>query len=231
DPNDALNRPVYGRVFVAIKPKIGLRFTDIIRETIENGILKPRSIVGVIPQVVDPDYIYINVLSSVRYDPRLTVRSKTQLEQAIRDNILAFAENTVEKFDTTFRYSKFIRVIDNTDDAIVSSDTRVDLEQRVVTKLNEANQYTRKINVPLRRNASGSAILEATSRRVTYTNNEGVTRENCFLYDEEGTVHVAYRSTSTGNIVIHQRSIGTINYDTGLIVIENFAPSAIEGGE
>jgi hypothetical protein len=231
DPSDPQTRPVFGRVFIALKPTIGQRFTDVDRQFIEDNVLKPRSIVGVIPQVIDPDYTYIHVSTSVRYDPRATTRTKPQLTSAIVNSITTFTQNHVEKFDSSFRFSRFIRVIDETDDAIVSSTTRIDLEKRVFPNLNASNQFVLKFNSGLRRNKDNSAIREAKSHRFSYVNVAGVTRDNCFLYEQNGTVHIAYRDVSTGQITLHVQNIGSVDVSTGLTTISNFAPTALENNE
>lgn len=230
NPNDPQNRPIFGRVYIVLKPVIGQRFTDVTREAIEENLLKPRSIVGVIPHVIDPDYVYLNVMSSVRYDPKATTRTKPQLIEAISANIHDFADKNIEKFDTSFRFSRFVRVIDDTDDAIVSSLTRIDLEKRIVPTLNASNQYTLKFNTALRRNGSDSVILEAVSHRFSYKNDAGVEQANCFLYEQDGVLHIAHRD-STGKVTIFKSNIGTVNVTTGLVTINNFIPTSIEGDE
>jgi hypothetical protein len=230
DPTDPKNRPIFGRVFVALKPATGLRFTDIVRQNIEQNVLKPRSIVGVIPQVIDPEYIYFNVSTSVRYDPKATSLTKSQLQANIKDNILSFTLKNVEKFDKSFRFSKFVRVIDDTDEAIVGSVTRIDLEQRLFPVLSSANQYVLKFNVPLRKNSDGSVIMEATNHRFTYTNVGGVSQENCFFFEQNGTISIAYRGAD-GQIAIHQSNVGNADAASGLVTITNFAPTAIENGD
>lgn len=229
DPGDPKERPIYGRVFITVKPKIGLRFTDIIRETIEQNIVQPRSVVGVIPQVIDPDYIYIPVTTSVKYDPKATTLSKLQLETRIRDRISTFAQENIEKFDTAFRFSKFVRVIDETDDAIVSSLTRLDLEKRVYPKLGVSNQFTLKFGSPIRKSGNTSAILEATSHRFAYTV-DGVQKEKCFFVESGGAIHVAYRNQSN-IITVFKENVGTIDVNTGLCLLNHFTPDSIENDE
>lgn len=231
DPADPLNRPVFGKVFIALKPKIGQRFTDVDRNNIVENILKPRSIVGVIPEVIDPDYTYINVSTSVRYDPKATTRTKPALSAAIANNILTFAQNNIEKYDTSFRFSRFIRVIDETDESILSSVTRIDLEKRLFPALGDSNQFILKFNSALRRNSDDSVILESKSHRFTYVNDAGVTQDNCFLIEQAGIIHVAYRDVTTGQIALFVQNIGTADIDAGLITIANFAPTAIENDE
>jgi hypothetical protein len=227
DPADPLERPVFGRVFIALKPKIGLRFTDVVRQFITQNIVQPRSIVGVIPEVIDPDYTFLLVSTSVKYDPRDTTRSKLQLQDAIKTNILAFAEKNVEKFDKSFRFSRFVRVIDDTDTAIVSSLTRVDLEKRIFPTLAASNQAVLKYGMPIRKISGHSAVLETNSHRFTYVNDAGVQQDKCFFVEDAGALHVAYRST-TNTLIIFKRNVGTVDVTTGLVTLTNFAPVAIE---
>lgn len=227
DPNDPLGRPAFGRVFIVLKPKIGLRFTDIVRASIEQNIVQPRSIVGVIPEVIDPDYIYIVVSTSVKFDPKATTLTKLQLQNNIADSIVTFAQQNIEKFDTAFRFSKFVRVIDDTDDAILSSLTRLDLEKRIYPPLNTSTQYTLKFGSPIRKTGTSSAILEATSHRFTYTNDAGVQQDKCFFYEQAGVLHIAYRNASN-QIIIFKANVGSVDIETGLVTIVNFAPNAIE---
>lgn len=246
DPSDPANRPIYGRVFIAVKPRIGLRFTDITRKNIETEVLGPKTVVGVVPQVIDPDYTWLNVSTSVKYDPRLTTKSRSALQDTITEAILDYSRDSLEKFDTAFYYSKFAAVIDGADASVVSSMTRVDLEKRVYPVLGESNQAVLKFNSPLRVPtrtalnapiaigtqvaANQSVILPSSSHRFTYDNDNEETVDNCFLYEWGGVVHVAYRAAN-GVTVIHQTSVGTLDSDTGLMLLSNFRPTAIEGGE
>ena len=231
NPLDPLNRPNFGHVYVVLKPKLSDTFTNTIKSYIETTIIKPRAVIGVIPQVIDPDYVYIRVITSVRYDPRQTTRTKIQLEQAVIDSIAAYAIQNVEKFDTAFRFSKFTRVIDDSDAAIVSSLTRCDLEKRIFPTLGDSNQFTLKFGAPLRRNGTDSVIVQATSHRFDYTSDiDGHVYSNCFLYEQTGNIFVA-RHTDTGALGVITGSIGTVDITTGLLILTNFAPLAIENGE
>jgi len=227
DPNDPKERPAFGRVFIALKPVIGLRFTDAAKENIIQNIVAPRAIVGILPEIIDPDYVYIVVSTSVKYDPKATTRTKLQLQNAIADAIEEFAQDNIEKFDAAFRFSKFTRIIDDVDDAILSSLTRLDLEKRVFPTLGKVNQFTLKYGSPIRVFPNASAVVEATSHRFTYTNDAGVQKDNCFFYESDGILHIAYRDTNN-LLVVHQKNVGTVDVTNGVVYVTNFAPDAIE---
>lgn len=231
DPDDPLNRPVFGRVYVAVKPKVGLTFTDVVRTEIENTVLRPRCVVGTIPRVINPDYIYLSIATSVRYDPNATTKTQNQLANAISNNITTFAQNAVEKFGSTFRFSRFVRIIDDSDESVLSSLTRVALEKRISPVLNQANQFVIKFNTPLRKVSGQSVILEPTSHRFSYLvpGAEGANANgeiaNCFFYEDSGNVKVAYRHNGTLKFL---STVGTVNVSTGLVTISSFIPYKIE---
>src|ERR1019366_6860469 len=97
-------------------------------------------------------------------------------------------------FDTSFRFSKFTRVIDDSDESIVSSLTRIDLEKRFYPVLGSVSQhFVLKFGAPIRKNGTDSAIVEAQDHRFTYVNDAGLTQDRCFFYEQAGQLHVAYR--------------------------------------
>lgn len=229
DPNDPKERPILGKVFIALKPKIGLRFTDSIRDVIEETIVKPHVIVGTIPSVIDPDYVYVVVGSLVKYEPKNAPLTKLQLQQAISNNIVLYAEQNIEKFDTQFRFSRLTRVIDDTDESIVSSLTRLDLEKRVVPILGASNSATLKYGVPLKR-GSESTILENLSHRFSYADQTGATVNNCFFIESNDDISVV-RRLANGVITTVQTGIGNVDREHGTVSLNHFIPLAIENDE
>jgi hypothetical protein len=229
DPNDPKERPILGKVFIALKPKIGLRFTDSVRDVIEETIVKPHVIVGTIPSVIDPDYVYVVVGSLVKYEPKNAPLTKLQLQQAISNNIVLYAEQNIEKFDTQFRFSRLTRVIDDTDESIVSSLTRLDLEKRVVPILGASNSATLKYGVPLKR-GSESTILENLSHRFSYADQTGATVNNCFFIESNDDISVV-RRLANGVITTVQAGIGNVDREHGTVSLNNFIPLAIENDE
>ncbi|MAM98150.1 MAG: hypothetical protein CL701_06230, partial [Chloroflexi bacterium] len=60
--------PIYGKVYVAIKPTSGTVLSEASKKFVQDEILAKRNIVGITPEVVDPDYMYLKVSSTVKYD-------------------------------------------------------------------------------------------------------------------------------------------------------------------
>lgn len=230
DPTDPLHRPVYGQVYIVVAPAVGLYFSDIVKQNIQNNIVNPNCVLGVVPNVIDPDYTYIVVQTSVNYDPKVATLTNLQLQNAIANSILTYAEQNIEKFNVTFRFSKFVTVIDDTDPSILSSLTALYLEKRIYPTLDASNSYVLNFGSPIEKNGNTSAILESTDHRFTYVNNLGVTQQDCFFYEQAGILDIAYRN-SNNNIIVFQTGVGTVDIANGIVTISSFAPIFIESNE
>lgn len=199
DPFDPLERPAYGRVYIAVKPKVGLRVTDTTREDIIRRVVAPHSVVGVVPEVIDPDYIYLIIDTRTVYDPAMTTRRRSELATQITTSITEYATGNIEKFDTSFRYSKLVRAIDETDPSIVSSFTNVELQKRIQPALNASNTLVIKFGTPLQTDIQSylingvthyTAIKRATTHRFDYTAANGTSFTNCWFDENSGTVRI-----------------------------------------
>lgn len=59
--------PVYGQVFISMKPAGAYAFTETQKERIISEVIKPVSILTVTPTIVDPDYTYIKLNITAYY--------------------------------------------------------------------------------------------------------------------------------------------------------------------
>ena len=238
NPNDVNERPAYGHVYIALKPKVGLRFTDSTHDIIMRTVVAPRQVIGVLPEIVIPDYVYVVVATKALYDTKATTRSKDALVDAIKTGISDYATTAVEKFDTAFRFSRLARAIDDTDPAISSSLTRIEIQKRIQPTLNASNTLTLKFGGPLLRTGTESVILPATQltgHRFSYTAANGTSFTNCYFAEANNVLQVVGLSntatSATQTLVVVQDSIGTVNTTTGVVTIAGFIPTDIEGDE
>jgi hypothetical protein len=129
------NPPVYGKVFISAKPKLGYTITNIEKQYIVDEVIKPFCVVTVTPEVVDPDYTYFNYNCRVDYDPKSLLVSPGSLETAIRNTLLTYSRQNLNSFNSTFKHSRILRAIDDTDPAILSSELDYFLEKRFSPRL------------------------------------------------------------------------------------------------
>ena len=112
--------PVYGKVFIAVKPKSGLTLTDTAKDYIKQ-ILKERKVVSVTPEVQNPDYTYMNFVSTVKFNEATAQNTAAVIAQNVKNKIVNFGTTELSNFDLKFRYSKLTREIDKVDPSILSN--------------------------------------------------------------------------------------------------------------
>ena len=152
---------VYGKVFVSLKPKANFFISETEKLRIINEVLKPKGIIGVDVDIVDPEFIYLLVTNNVRYDPRKTTLTPESLKDSIRNSIISFNSNFLNTFDSTFTESKFSEAIDDTEtNAIIGSRVKVRVQKRVKPIIG-VSSYEIKFNEELER-GSGSTGLTST---------------------------------------------------------------------
>ena len=169
---------VYGKVFISIKPKEDYYFPTEEKDRIINEILTPKKVLTTGIKIVDPDYLYLKLQNSVRYDKRKITSSETQLKSEIRSAVYSYVRENLNKFDSTFIISKLQEYIDSINtNAIIGCETKVRLEKRIVPYLNELRNYTVNFNLPLYK---GTTLNRLISSEFTIFDKQGVAR-NVFL--------------------------------------------------
>ena len=222
------NPPQYGRVFVSVD------LTDIdglpkTKKDEYTRFLKSRSSVAMDPVFINPEYIYIDVKSKVKYNINKTGLNPQDIRSYVIDSILTYASTNLNNFAKTLRYSKFIQTIDAADASIVSNETELLLTKYLTPTLNVPVNYTIDFKTPLANDlppftadhvSTDLHCIESTP--FTYA---GV--QNCILEDD-GNGQVRAVSTAGG---IHKivSYVGTVNYAAGIVSLSGFKISAFDG--
>lgn len=213
--------PQYGRIFVSVD------LTDVdglpkIKEDEYKRFLRSRASVAMEPIFINPDYTYLNIESVVRYNINLTGLNPEDIRTYVIDTILNFASTNLNSFTKTFRYSKLVQAIDGTDSSIVSNETDINLVKYLTPDLNVPlnltidfkNQLTQEI--PLL--GDEHPIIDVhgvTSSAFTYS---GI--QSCVLEDDgDGIVRIVTPVGANHKKIV---DIGTVDYDTGVVRLNNF---------
>ena len=170
--------PIYGKVFVSLKPKSNYYISETEKQRIIDEIISPKAIVAVQTQILDPEYLYLIVETSVQYDPKKTTSTEAALKNAITNSILLYRNTFLNKFDARFILSKMQDYVDNVDtNSIIGSEATVRVQRRFEPKLNESASYTIKFNVPITR---GTLLNKLSSTQFTVFDVGGTLREAQF---------------------------------------------------
>lgn len=141
--------PIYGKVFMSLKPRENYELTRLEKERIKNEVIKTRSILTVFPEIIDPDYTYLKINVKVNYNPNLTTLSENQLKDIVRNAILSYRNSDLRTFSSTFRSSKLQRTIDAADASFISSSLDILVSKQFRPTLDEEKNYTFDFNMRL----------------------------------------------------------------------------------
>ena len=216
--------PVYGKVYVAIKPTSGSVLSDSTKKFVEDEILKKRNIVGITPVVVDPDYMYLKVSSTVKYDSGATTNSASQLKSTVTTAITDFGATNLKTFDKSFRYSKLIQAIDEAEVSVKSNQTSIQLKRLLYPLLGSDEAYDMPFSNQIY-HPSNTFWGAVTSNTFSYTDSANTQWAGCRLQDNNGVVEV-YRTSGEDRIIVNN-NVGTVNYLTGKISLTSFKPLVI----
>ena len=216
------NDPVdFGSVYIAIKPITEDKLTDEEKTSIIDTILKGKNIVSVRPEIVDPNFTYLELDVFFKYNPNLTDRTATALRTVVRDTISDYSFNNLNKFDGVFRYSQLLRAIDNSDRSIINSTIRPYMFQTFTgTTIRSTNNFELTYASPL--------LQQGDSQNFAITSSpfkvNGV--DHYFgdvpLADSENRRVVVYRVEDGENIIVINNA-GLVEPTKGKVSLNNFS--------
>jgi len=218
--------PFYGRVYISILPTSGSNLTETTKSSIVTQ-LKKYSVASVTPVIVDPETTSILLTTTVKYDEQSTTKSLDTLKTDVINTITNYNANTLQKFDSMFRHSKLIGLIDDTDESILSNVTTVKFRKTFLPTIGSSTKYTINFNNAFynphtghRTNVGG--ILQSSGFKI----NGDAT--NVWYLDDDGEGNVRrYRLVGQTRTYANNTQ-GTITYSTGQIVLNSLNISSIE---
>lgn len=166
--------PVFGKVFLSLKPKDNYYITDIEKQRIIKDIIAPKSMISVKTEIRDPEYLYLKIENKVRYNRKKTSSNEEQLRNSIKSAIYAYSDNNLNTFESTFVLSKLQDSVDAVDlNAIIGSESVLRLEKRLQPDLGITRTYNVNFNVPVHR---GTIINRLTSSEFQIVDSFGTLR-------------------------------------------------------
>jgi hypothetical protein len=210
--------PVYGKVFISVKPTNASFLTPSEKTYIKNSLLKSKNVVSVIPELVDPTFLELGVDVTVYYDNAKTARSADDIKLAVINSIASYTNTTLKKFNGIFRMSKFNRVIDDSDQSIQSNITKFKLYHEITPKFNTSSQYKINLVNPIYRTGAASQTEQAFISTGFYIDNTSTV----YYLDDDGQGNIRLFSViaETGVASYKNTSIGTVDYENGIVDIK-----------
>ena len=128
---EKLSPPIYGKVYIAIRPKTGNKLNETTKARIKND-LKKYSVASIEPVIIDPTSFYIIPKSYVYYNGNDTSLTGSQLGTKVLQSMDDYNRNGQNnRFGGRIDGSKFGSMIDNSDNSISGNVTQLTLGQNL----------------------------------------------------------------------------------------------------
>ena len=222
--------PEYGKVFIALKPKSGLTIDLLKKEQISKDILSKSNVVSVIPELVDPEYLFVQISIKLTYDPSVTILGKNEIITVVKSAVTDYIRNDLEKFDKDLYFSKLSRKIDLASESIVGNEISIKLQTRFSPDLLTKANYKIPFGNSIKHIKDGDEpILHSTS--FTYKDDDNVIFLGYLEDDGYGVMRI-WKMDSLGNKVIVYSGadkVGTLDYEKGVMNLKDFRPLSTPG--
>ena len=103
--------------------------------------LKKYAVAGIVPEILDLKYLYIEVDSKIYYNSNLDPNG-AYVSSVVQNNAQKYSESSeLNKYGARFKYSKFLKIIDDSNDSVTSNITTVNMRRDLRIVLNAAAEY------------------------------------------------------------------------------------------
>jgi hypothetical protein len=209
--------PEYGKVFISVKSTTGVDLTVTQKDNLVKG-LAPFKVASVTPVIVDADTTEIILGVTFMFDSSSTTTTGEGLAALVNTTLQNYNSSDLQSFNRPFRHSKVLRLIDETDTAILNNTTTVTMAKRFTPTLSTATSYNLNFNNAFFNpvtgyNEAGGGVVSSTGFFLN-----GVTTTEYF-FDDDGSGNLRIYSLVGNTRTYANSNAGTIDYANGLITI------------
>jgi hypothetical protein len=225
--------PQYGKVFISIKPRFGDFLPNLVKENIKLR-LKKYAVAGIVPEILDLKYIYLEINSKVYYNSNFAPSSE-YVSTVVQTNTTKYSESSeLNKYGARFKYSKFLKTIDESHESITSNITTLQMRRDLRVVLNSFAEYQIGFGNEFHINNMNGYNIKSSSFRISQI------QQNVYLSDvpntnrTDGSIFLfTLPSANSTNPTIVRRNVGNINYKKGIITLNpiNILAGKIKDGQ
>jgi len=225
--------PQYGKVFISIKPRTGDFLSNLAKENIKLK-LKKYAVAGIVPEILDLKYLYIEADSKIYYNSNLAP-SSAFVSSLIQNNANKYSESTeMNKYGARFKYSKFLKIIDDSHESITSNITTINMRRDLKVVLNTFAEYSIGFG-----NEFYVKFLDGYNIKTSAFRISGI-QQDVYLSDLPNTNRTtgslflfSLPSENSQSPTIVRRNVGTVDYVKGIITLNpiNVLSGKIKDGQ
>jgi hypothetical protein len=225
---EEIDPPQFGRVFVALD----IANVDGIPTSKRDeyyAFLKRRVGLTIQPEFVVPKYTYLQIRTNVLYNINVTTISPENLSALVLQDVLAFAADNLNDFNSTMRYSRLVRTIDASDSSIVGSDTTVQIYKKIaIPKGTSVSGLTVDYAMPLYDGYPESGSVFPTGDARTIVSQPFTSQGTSVFLTDDGSGGL-WMARIQGDLTQLVSRVGYMSYATGRLLINNLQVDDYDG--
>ena len=212
-------------MFISIKSTTGENLTTVQKSNLVSAF-SPYKVVSITPVIVDPETTFLILNITFNYDSSATTSTKDELASLIYTTVSDYNSSDLQEFNSSFRHSKLLGLIDDTDTSILNNTTTVTMGKFftpvIGTSSYNINFNNAFFNPHSGHNAAGGGVIASTG---FYLDNS---LETEYFFDDDGSGNLRIYSLSTGQVRTYlNSSAGTVDYVNGTISTTALLISAV----
>lgn len=212
----------FGKVFISPVSYSGFTLSNTEKAEIE-AFLANKCTLGIKPKVIDPDFLYLIVNTTVKYNPSSTTYSAYDIQNIVSDAVLTYNTAYLTDFDIEFKLSRLEAAINDADPSISSNETTVVMRKDISPELNTDVYVDVNFRNPVTAGSLYTTQFISGGNVYAYTDFNPNNNTFTILQNNNGTVTInnssnaVYLKNVTTPGYESYTLAGTIDYTSGLI--------------
>jgi hypothetical protein len=203
--------PVYGKVFITAKPTDRESFLSDEKQEMISYLTSGKNIATITPVFLDPEFLRLQIVTNVYYNKNLSRKTPGELATLVRNTILSYGDD-LDRFGNSFRFSQLSTEIDNSDASIISNISSIKIRKVIQPVYNITTKYTVRLENPIYQDRDTGETIWSTRFYI------GAESDRCYFKDDGAGNIDLYLENTLGEARFY-KTIGTVNYSTGVIEI------------
>ena len=188
---------------------------------------------GIVTEVVDLKYLYIEVDSSVYYNTNMVTNFEVISDKVISNLSKYSTSIEINKYGSRFKYSKILKLIDDSNEAITSNITKITIRRDFRASINQFAEYEICFGNEIHVNRTTGYNIKTSGFKVNGINDVVYFADKPNPDLKTGKIFLFKISTETSAPIEVRQSVGTIDYKKGEILLSpiKIISTIIDNGE
>lgn len=220
----------YGKVYIAPITYAGTPLSENRKADVAT-FLKGKMSVGLRPEIINPEFLYVILDIAVEYNQNISDLSPSEIKQLARAVVSSYNNTNLEAFNASFRFSILNEKLQDMDESILSNTIAIRLRKEMSPALykDEAQLIAFNNQIAVGSLSSSRFILTDgnTYRLTDYNPSNDTLRKSTgtnglVITNSSNAVYLRKINTTNASVPVYTRC-GTIDYAKGIISLTSLA--------